>query len=89
MHQEIKYPTQYTDTSAKLIDIIATTSLDLVEDTEVHAPTLTNHCDVSILLNLRKPKHEQFKRKIYLYEEANWEQMLKDIAEYDWGRSTK
>ena len=75
MHQEIKYPTHYIDTSAKLIDIIVTTSSNLVEDPEVRPPTLSNHCNVSILLNLIKSKHEKYKRKIYLYEEANWEQM--------------
>ena len=43
MNQEINMPTHYTGTSATLLDIIATTSADLVEDSAVHPPSLSNH----------------------------------------------
>jgi exonuclease III len=60
LHMEllIKKPTHYTGNNATLLDIIATTSTDLVERSEVLTPTLSNHCDVAVHLNVRKPETE-------------------------------
>ena len=58
VEQLIKTPTHFTENSATLIDVIATNSADIIEDAKVEPPSLSRHCDVSVLLNMRKPNHE-------------------------------
>jgi uridine kinase len=84
MEQIINEPTHYTDNNATLIDIVATTSADLIEHFEVTTPSLSNHCDLSILINIETPKNECFARKVYKYTEADWAKLKQDIKNYDW-----
>jgi hypothetical protein len=84
MEQLVKVPTHYTDNNATLLDIIATTSSDLVVNTMVEAPSLSNHCDVSVYLSTSKPRAENFQKKIYKYDQADWPSLRNDISHYDW-----
>ena len=84
MEQIIKETTHRTATSATIIDIIATNSIDIIEDVKVEPPSLSNHCDVAVLMNIRKAKHERFKRRVYQYEKADWANLNRDLREKDW-----
>jgi hypothetical protein len=80
----IKAPTHFTPNSSSLLDIIATTSSDLVKRAEVEGPSLSNHCDVTALVSLNKPHAERFRRKIYNYELADWEKMKTLVRQENW-----
>jgi hypothetical protein len=86
LEQLIKSPTHVTENSSTLIDIITTSSADLIKKTEVGSPSLSNHSDITAWVSVDRPPPEKFKRKIYRYEEANWEMMRQDIISTDWER---
>jgi hypothetical protein len=78
--QIITEPTHYTPTSATIIDIIATTSLDLVKNTSVRSPSLSNHCDTCVILTLKPEQQKTVNRKTYNYKKANWENLRKKLG---------
>ena len=82
--QLIREPTHYTENNATLLDIMATTSSDLIEHTEVRPPSLSNHCDIAILMKIEKPKQEPYTRKIYDYKKANWIKIKHDLLNTNW-----
>jgi hypothetical protein len=84
MEQVIEAPTHYTGNNATLLDVIATTSADLIEKSEVLTPSLSNHCDITAHLNLTKPKMENYKKKVYSYDKANWQEINRQISENNW-----
>ena len=65
MEQLIKDPTHTTDNNATLLDIIATNSYDLVESTQVRNPSLSNHTNIHVILNIDKPHIKSHSRTIY------------------------
>ena len=84
MQQLIDSPTHITDHSSTLIDVIATCSLDLVESSRVKAPSLSNHCDIEAVLNLKKPHPKKIKRLTYDYSNADWDGLREALATTDW-----
>jgi hypothetical protein len=87
--QLIQEPTHISQQSSTLLDIIATTSLDLVINSTVRSPSLSNHCDVGVLLSLQKPKRQYLKRTVYDYKRANWRKLNQDIRGQDGKKYTK
>jgi hypothetical protein len=84
MTQLIDDTTHRTAYSETLIDIIATNSLDLVEDIKIKEPSLSNHCDVAALIKIRTHKQRGVKRSVYNYEEADWQGLSRAVETFDW-----
>jgi hypothetical protein len=72
MTQLVHEPTHITPTSQTILDIIATTSMDMVKNTAVMSPSLSNHCTVGVLLNMQKVHENSFRRKVLNYNRADW-----------------
>ena len=49
MHQVINEPKHLTEKSETLMDIIATSSLDLISHAKVRGPSLSNQCNIEII----------------------------------------
>jgi exonuclease III len=84
MTQLINDSTHRTAYSETLIDIIATNSLDLVDDIKIKEPSLSNHCDVAALIKIRTHKQQGIKRTVYNYEKANWQGLSRAVEHFDW-----
>ena len=84
MTQLIHEPTHITETSQTTLDIIATSALDMVKLTEVMPPSLSNHCNVGLLLKMHKIQETTYKRRVLNYNRADWEKLNKKIEEFDW-----
>jgi hypothetical protein len=84
MTQLITEPTHFIPTSATIIDIIATSCLDLIIDAHVTSPSLSNHCDIAVLMTVGKVKGQKINRTIYDYKRADWENLNKNLKEHDW-----
>jgi len=89
MTQLITEPTHITENSQTLIDIIATTSLDLVKEAAVRGPSLSNHCDVELVLRFDGRKVQPIKRKITVYNQANWTEIKREISNENWNQVLK
>ena len=83
-HQMVNEPTHYEGNAPTLLDIIATPSPDFIKNTKVSAPSLSNHSDVSCLLDVKRPTYEPYKRKIYHYNDYIWAQIRQDITDFNW-----
>ena len=79
MTQLITEPTHITENSQTLIDIIATTSLDLVKEAAVRGPSLSYQCDVDLVLRFDGKKVQPVKRKITVYNQVNWTEKKRNI----------
>jgi hypothetical protein len=84
MTQLIQEPTHITESSETILDIIATSSLDLVKEISVRAPTLSNHSGVTVTLDLKRKNERGAKRAILNYSKANWRELNEELASFDW-----
>lgn len=84
LEQLITEPTHYTPTSATLIDIIATSSLDLVIKAEVLGPSLSNHCDIMATIRTKCKPPKTITRSVYSYKNVNWTTINNIIQNTDW-----
>lgn len=86
--QLIKEPTNFTENSSSLIDLIFTTNRNNILVSGVGEPFLEQniryHCPVFCVLNFTKPKTPIYRRKIYLYDRGNYEAFSNDLAQTDW-----
>ena len=71
MIQLVKELTNITETSANILDVITTSSLDQIKQTSVRAPSLSNHIGVAVILNLKKKRRSKAK-KVFNFARANW-----------------
>ena len=90
MEQQIGQPTHVSEEYATCIDILATNSLDLVSSTTVlvRVPSLSQHSDIAVLLDLNKPKIKRIKREIFDYTNADWESLKEELQQTDWDAVT-
>ena len=84
MEQLITEPTHLTLNSQTLINIIATTSSDLVTNARVKGPSLSNHCDIEAEIVSDSPKKKLMKRIILNYKSANWQNIDKELGNHNW-----
>jgi hypothetical protein len=84
MTQLITDITHRTDHSETTLDIIATNSLDMVKTVHTGSPTLSNHSDVSVSIDLRKQKTTGPRRRVFNYRRADWVGMNAEIENTDW-----
>ena len=86
--QMITEPTHYTETSTSLIDIILVSNHAHVISSGVGDPFLHQdiryHCPVFGILNFSKPKRKSFTRRIWRYDQGNYNLLRENVASTDW-----
>ena len=85
--QMIDEPTHFTERSSSLIDLILTNNVNRLIYTGV-GPALTEqiryHCPVIGFINYPKTPTKPFKRKIWLYEHADYEKLRHNLFNVNW-----
>lgn len=88
LNQLITEPTHFTEHSSTLIDVILVTNTSNVLASEVCDPFIPNltrfHCPIAIILKFLKPKVPQFKRKIWKYEQGDYNGYRQILSEIQW-----
>ena len=87
--QIINEPTHTQDNSNKCLDIIATTSKDLIKSHGVLPVSTSNHKAVYAILKADKPKQKTYKREIWLTRDVNWDNLNNDLKNHDWKPTLK
>ena len=86
--QLINEPTNFTENSSSLIDLIFTVNRNNILISGVGEPFLEQnvryHCPVFCVLNFTKPKTPIYQRKIYLYDRGNYDAFSNDLVQTDW-----
>ena len=67
-----------------LIDVILTTSPDIINDCGTLPPSLSKHKAIYATTKFKLPREKSYKRKVYLYDRANWEDMKLDLQNTEW-----
>ena len=83
--QLINEPTHFTAHSSSLIDVIMVTNVNNTIASEVHN-LIRYHCPVAVILSFEKFKPQNYKRRIWKYEEADYikyRQIPIDVDLYD------
>ena len=84
LEQQISEPTRTTEHSATLLDpIICSPSLG-VNGSQVLVPYCSDHCPVACYIKLEKPKTRSFKRRVWLFDRANWEYYRLLLSDINW-----
>jgi hypothetical protein len=85
--QMIDEPTHFTEHSSSLIDLILKNNVNMLIYTGV-GPALTDqiryHCPVIGFINYTKTPTKPFKRKIWLYEYADYEKLRENLFNVNW-----
>ena len=80
LHQCISEPTHYTENSSSLIDILLVSNKNSIIYSGVGDPFLSQntryHCPVFGILNFSKPKRKAFNRRIWIYEQGNYDLLM-------------
>ena len=74
----IEEPTHFTETSSSLIDLLSG-----VGDPFLHQD-IRYHCPVFGVFNFRKPKCLSFKRRIWKYDDGNYEMLRQKASATNW-----
>ena len=93
MTQLINEPTNFTDTSSTIIDLILVSSLRTVELSGVGEPFLKQdiryHCPTYCVLKFKKHLPKAFSRKIWLFESGDYNAFRQAVSDYDWNTIIK
>ena len=86
--QSIEEPTHFTKTSSSLIDLLLVNNkehliLSGVDDPFLHQD-IRYHCPVFGIFNFRKPKCLSFKRRIWKYDDGNYEMLRQKASATNW-----
>ncbi|KAK3105198.1 hypothetical protein FSP39_019583 [Pinctada imbricata] len=88
LFQLISEPTHYTESSSSLIDLILTNNPNLISVSGVSDPFLPNeiryHCPIFAFLSIPKTKKSSFSRKIWVFNNTNFEQYRNKLSSIDW-----
>ena len=87
LKQLIEDPTNFTEHSSSLIDLILTTDTQFVPYAGVGPPLIEQiryHCPVIGFINAPKPPRKTFKRKIWLYNQGNFDEYRRILAQTNW-----
>ena len=88
LSQIISEPTNYTESSQSIIDLLFVSSPNLVSISGVGEPFLDQniryHCPVFCCIKYPKPRHTPFKRKVWKYSEGNFDQLRTNVSSFDW-----
>ena len=85
--QLINEPTNFTEQSSSLIDIIMTSKVNTIIASEVCDPFLPSlvryHCPVAVILSFLKFKAQNYKRRIWKYDEADYNKYRQTLIDAD------
>ena len=87
LQQLVEDPTNFTEHSSSLIDLIFTNDVNFVPYAGVGPPLLDQvryHCPVIGFLNAPKPVSKSFKRKIWLYNQGDFDEYRRLLSLTDW-----
>lgn len=82
--QLISQPTRVTPNSSTLLDVILTTSQDLVTQSEVICTSISDHFPVIVTLNLKRPRPQAIKFKTRSYKSYNPVDFDRDVSMISW-----
>ena len=86
--QCIEEPTHFTENSSSIIDLLFVTNKDSILTSGVGEPCLDlsirYHCPIFGVFNFLKPKYKSIKRKIWQYQNGNYDQLRQNLSEIDW-----
>ena len=88
LSQIINEPTNYTETSSSIIDLIMVSNLHSVDMSGVREPFLTQeiryHCPIFCIFKFKRHVMKPFRRKIWLYEQGNYDSFRQKVHDFDW-----
>ena len=88
LHQLIDEPTNFTETSSTIIDLILVNNVSFVEISGVSEPFLLQdiryHCPVFAVFSFTKPHSKNFTREVWLYEQGDFDTLRQRVADFDW-----
>ena len=86
--QCIEERTHFTENSSSIIDLLFVTNKDSILTSGVGEPCLDlsirYHCPIFGVFNFLKPKYKSIKRKIWQYQNGNYDQLRQNLSEIDW-----
>jgi hypothetical protein len=83
--QHIKEPTRYYLNKGSILDLIITNRPGLLKKPEVFAPVHRNdHCTIAGLIDLPTSKPRSYKRTMWQYKEANFDNFRTKLNDVDW-----
>ncbi len=88
MTQIIKEKTHITSTNATLIDIMACNCPDLVKSSGVRPPQLSKHRAIYGTFGRYHGRIYKYNRTIWVYKEADWTNINREIQETNWDNVT-
>ena len=88
LQQLINEPTNFTEKSATIIDLIMVSNKNTIDISGVGEPFLMQniryHCPIYCIFKFKKHIDKPFSRKIWLYDQGNYDDLRQMILEYDW-----
>ena len=86
--QLINDPTNYTETSSSIIDLVLVSNSHSVEMSGVSEPFLSQevryHCQVYVIFTFKKPLLKSFLRELWLYSQGDFNLFLQFVADFNW-----
>ena len=86
--QCIEEPTHFTENSSSIIDLLFVANKDSILTSGVGEPCLDlsirYHCPIFGVFNFLKAKCKSIKRKIWQYQNGNYDQLRQNLSEIDW-----
>ena len=88
LSQIISEPTNFTESSSSIIDLIMVSNLNSVDVSGVGEPFLLQdiryHCPIFCIFKFKRHVVKPFRRKIWLYEQGNYDSLRHKIHAFDW-----
>ena len=82
--QLVVSPTRITETSETLIDIALVSENLSCSDRGIIEPFCSDHCGIHISTSVMKLNNHCYKRKIWKYEDANFDLYREKLGNCDW-----
>ena len=82
--QLVMSPTRITETSETLIDIALVSENLSCSDRGIIEPFCSDHCGIHISTSFMKLNNHCYKRKVWKYEDANFDLYREKLGDFDW-----
>ena len=86
--QLINEPTNYTESSSSIIDLIMVSNLQTVDISRVGEPFLSQdiryHCPIFCIFKFKRHVVKPFRRKVWLYEQGIYDNFRQQVHDFDW-----
>ena len=88
LSQLINEPTNFTESSSSVIDLILVSNLLSVDISGVGEPFLMQdiryHCPVFCIFKFKRHVVKPFRREIWMYEQGNYDSFRQKVYDFDW-----